>query len=118
MNNNENIIYRINFKTKIEFQTINNENKNNPFNNNYNLNKEDIITNITQNFGGYEDSIREAVGVMLLAFTHSENSQIKRPQGILVHGTSGTGKSLLIKLLAESFHCQIKTIHPNILTRK
>ena len=77
---------------------------------------EKIVHQIQVNFGGYDKQIREII-TLIYASIFDISSKIKA-RGILIHGPSGTGKSKLLKLIANTFDIHTIHINPSILTKK
>lgn len=89
---------------------------------------EDLLDLSLLKFGGYDSEVKECIGIIHSALmdspVHSRprdegcGVRFKRPKGLLIHGPRGTGKTLLMNSLRESFIPYIKShqvISPDIL---
>lgn len=81
---------------------------------------DDIINSIQLKFGGYSSVIREAVIITALALNlHPQiNSDTVKPRGMLLYGSSGTGKSILMNLIVKQFNCHAINIKSDVLIQK
>ncbi|XP_055599822.1 ribosome biogenesis protein SPATA5 [Uranotaenia lowii] len=87
--------YEIDSSTKLELQ---------PENVKLNLH----ITNDLKNIGGLDHVITQVKQLASIAIGISLNSKlVPISRGLLVYGTSGVGKTMLLSSIANYFHCQV-----------